>query len=226
MWEHHTDTEHGWKYSITSDNFFIQITGGSIKFLDHQTKALLKQHKGHHYLYTGDISPDETQCFALENGKHFYVYSLKDYELIKRVTLPRGYESIDMYGHYSEDGSQICIPAQKWIGSHTFSDGYYEYVMCRYDAQQLSLIEKVIIENPKCYRWPLVVEDTDRFRWKICDPQPPTGEVESFQRIVDIVSANLDNKDFTDRLWGLKSAEDDPAVAEIMKLIFGKPENE
>jgi hypothetical protein len=98
--------------------------------------------------------------------------------------------------------------------------------MCRYDAQQLSLIEKVIIENPKCYRWPLVVEDTERFRWKICDPQPPTGEVESFQRIVDIVSANLDNKDFTDRLWGLKPAEDDPAVAEIMKLIFDKPENE
>jgi hypothetical protein len=50
--------------------------------------------------------------------------------------------------------------------------------------------------------------------------------VESFQRIVDIVSANLDNKDFTDRLWGSKPAEDDPAVAEIMKLIFGKPENE
>ena len=98
--------------------------------------------------------------------------------------------------------------------------------MCRYDAQQLSLIEKVIIENPKCYRWPLVVEDTERFRWKICDPQPLTGEVESFQRIVDIVSANLDNKDFTDRLCGLKSAEDDPAVAEIMKLIFDKPENE
>lgn len=214
MWEHHTDTEHGWKYSITSDKFVIQITGGSIKISDRPTKTLLKQHKGHHYLYTGDISPDETQCFALENGKHFYVYSLENYKLIKRVTLPRGYESVDMYGHYSEDGAQICIPAHKWIGNEAIGKGYYEYVMCRYDVQQLSLIETVIIDDPK------------RYWWQINPPQLmlDEGEAETFQKIVDVVSANLENKDFMDRLVGLKPREDDSDVKEIMNLIFDTQE--
>jgi hypothetical protein len=153
MWEYHTDEKRGWKYSVTSDNFIIQITGGSIMIFDRQTNAMLRQHKGHHYLYTGDISPDETRCFALENGKHFYAYSLENCELIKRVTLPRGYECIDMYGRYSDDGTQICIPAHKWIGNEAISEGYYEYIMCRYDAQQLTLIEKAIIEDPEQYWW-------------------------------------------------------------------------
>lgn len=214
MWEHHTDDKRGWKHSVTSNKYIIQITGGSITISDKETQKPLKQHKGHHYLYTGDISPDETQCFALENGKHFYVYSLENYELIKRVTLPRGYECIDMYGHYSNDGTQICIPASKWIGDHVTDEGYYEYVMCRYDAQRLMLIEMPIVEDPKKY-W-----------WKIDESLPNVDEAEweSFQKIVDTVSANLDNKEFMDRMLGLKPKEDDPAVTEIMKLIFDTQE--
>lgn len=153
MWKHHIDKKHGWTYCVTSDNFIIQMTGGSITILDRQTQTLLKKHKGHNYLYTGDISPDETQCFALENGKHFYIYSLKNFELIKRVTLPRGYECIDMYGHYTENGQHICIPAHKWIGVEYLSLGYYEYVMCQYETQQHTLVEKNIIDNHDQFRW-------------------------------------------------------------------------
>lgn len=214
MWEHQTGDKYRWKYSITSNGYIVRITGGSITILARETNEILRQHKGHHYLYTGDICPDETQCFALENGKHFYVYSLENYELIKRVTLPRGYECIDMYGHYTEDGKQICIPARKWIGNEWIGEGYYEYVMCRYDAQALTLLEKVIIDDPNPY-W-----------WKMEDTTPPMdpGEAESFQKILDIVIANLDDKDFVDRMLGRKPEEDDPAVAEIMKLIFGNDE--
>ena len=185
MWEHHTDDKRSWKYSITSNAYIVRITGGSITILGRKTNAILKQHKGHHYLYTGDIRPDEMQCFALENGKHFYVYSLENYELIKRVTLPRDYECIDMYGHYTEDGKYICVPAHKWIGNESISEGYYEYVMCRYDAQALSLIEKVIIDNPKKYWWK--TDDTA--------PEIDSGEVQGFQKIIDIVTTNLENID-------------------------------
>ena len=214
MWEHHTDKKRGWKYSVTSEKFIIQITGGSITILDRQTQTLLKRHKGHHYLYTGDISPDETQCFALENGKHFYVYSLENYELIKRITLPRGYECIDMYGHYSEDGKRICIPVHKWIGNEFTGEGYYEYVMCQYEAQQLTLMEKVIIEDHKQY-W-----------WQIDPPQITLkeGETEDFQKILGLISANLENKDFMDRLLGIKPKEENPAVEELLEFIFGKRE--
>ena len=216
MWDHQTDNKRSWKYSITSNAYIVQITGGSITILDRQTNAILRRHKGHHYLYTGDIRPDEMQCFALENGKHFYVYSLENYELIQRVTLPRGYECIDMYGHYTEDGRQICIPAHKWIGNESIGEGYYEYVMCRYDAQALTLIEKVIIEDP------------DEHWWKLDEPIPEMdpGEAETFRKIIDIVTANLENKDFMDRMLGRIPEDNDPAVEEIMKLIFDNEEAE
>ena len=210
MWEHQTDEKHGWKYSVSANKFIIQITGGSISILDRQTQALLKRYSGHHYLYTGDISPDEKQCFALENGKHFYVYSLENFELIKRVTLPRGYECIDMYGHYTDDGSQICIPAHRYIKANTISGGYYEYVMCQYDAQQLILTEKSIIEDPKPYHWEI---DTSL-------PELDDIEMGSLQKIMDIVSANLENKDFMDHLLGLTSNDDNQAIAEITRIIM------
>ena len=186
MWEHQTDEKSGWKYSVRSNKFIIQITGGSISILDRQTQTPLKRYSGHHYLYTGDISPDEKQCFALENGKHFYVYSLENFELIKRITLPRGYQCIDMYGHYSEDGTQICIPVNRYISANTSSGGYYEYVMCKYDAQQLELIEKVILDDPQPYQW-----ITDEIL-----PQSDEYESGRLQQILEIVTANLENKDF------------------------------
>ena len=199
MWEHQTDQERGWKYTVTSDKFIIQITGGSIAILDRRTNIVLQQYKGHHYLYTGDISPDETQCFALENGKHFYVYSLRNCALIKRVTLPRGYECIDMYGHYSSDGTQICIPVHKWVGNCETSEGNYEYVMCRYDAQQLTLMDMTNIEDPETFWW-------------ITDETIPTfdeDELEHFEEFLNTFTANRDNKDFIYRLLGFKTKEDD-----------------
>lgn len=210
MWQHHTDANCRWKHCVTSDKFIIQITGGSIAILDCHTQALLRQHKGHHYLYTGEISPDETQCFALENGKHFYVYSLENYELIKRVTLPRGYESIDMYGYYTEDGGQICIPAHKWIKNETIaiSKGCYEYVIFRYDAKALTLIEKVIIEDSKPYRWKL-------------DYSLPTlddGDTCGLLKAADSLAARLQDTEFADHLFGLTQKDSDAAIAEVMKI--------
>ena len=211
MWQHHTETNDRWKYSITSDTFIIQITGGSIAIFDRHTKALLRRHKGHNYLYTGDISPDETQCFALENGKHFYVYSLENYELIKRVTLPRGYESIDMYGYYTEDGEQICIPAHKWIKNEAIAinKGRYEYVICRYDTKALTLIEKVIIEDPKPYRW--------KFDYSL--PTFDDHDTGGLLKAADSLADKLKDTEFADRLFGAKQEDHDAAITEVTKLL-------
>lgn len=210
MWTHHTDETSGWKYSVTSNRFIIQLTGGSICIVDSKTKNRLRQHKGHNYLYTGDISPDETQCFALENGKHFYIYSLENYELIKRITLPRGYECIDMYGHYTEDGKEICIPAKKWTCNKHGPDSC-EYILCRYDAQNLTLNEKTALEDPSPYKW--IVDD------------PPLeldeSETEDFWKAADIIAENLDNKEFLDNLLALKPG-DDPKLKEVLKFIYDK----
>lgn len=154
-WVRYRGAGAGYQYRIASDQFVVQLTGGSIIIRDRRSDEIRKQYTGHHYLYTGDISPDETECFALENGKHFYVYSLEDFSLRKRVTLPRGYESIDMYGHYADDGKFIYIPASRWVGKEQFSQGYYEYVVCKYETETYTLTDKRVVDNWLDYCWRL-----------------------------------------------------------------------
>ena len=167
----------GYSYCIASDKFIVQLTGGSIVIKDRQSNEILKRDTGHHYLYTGDISPDETECFALENGKHFYVYSLEDFVLVKRVTLPKYYDSVDMFGHYSEDGKNIYIPAQRWVGNPHNSEGYYEYVVFRYETENYTLMDKKIVDD-----WDKLCE----YRWRLGDvwtapadenPDPDVGSI-------------------------------------------------
>ena len=77
-------------------------------------------------------------------------------------------------------------------------------------------LEKVIIDDPKKHWWK--IDDTV--------PKIDPGEAESFQRIIDIVTDNLENKDFMDRMLGITPKDNDPAVEEIMKLIFDNDEAE
>ena len=148
----------GYQYRIASNKFIVQLTGGSIIIRDRHSNEIFKRHTGHHCLYTGDISADETKCFALENGNHFYVYSLENYELIKRVTLPKAYASMDMFGHYSENGKFIYIPAARWVGSHLSSEGYYDLIVCKYETETYTLVDKKPLDTWASfseYRWRL-----------------------------------------------------------------------
>lgn len=154
MWTKKIIREPSWEYSIISDNYIVQITGGSVRILDRATEERIKVFKGYTYLYTGDIKPDEKEFIALENGKHFFVYSLETKEQIKRVTLPRFYESIDMYGFYSEDGAYLNIPAYRYIYTDKKKEkGYYEYVLCIYETDTYSLVEKLVVDDRKAYKW-------------------------------------------------------------------------
>ena len=58
------------------------------------------------------MKPDSA---IIKNGKHFYVYSLDDLEQKLRVTLLRGYEAIDVYPFYSEDGNVLYVPVERYI---------------------------------------------------------------------------------------------------------------
>lgn len=143
-----------WKHCAESKRFIIEITGGSVRIIEKATGNLVKVFKGYNYLYTGDINPKETDFFALENGKHFYVYSLENFELVKRVTLPRTYESIDVCGFYSDDGKILYIPVQRYVYEDKAAHkGHYEYLLCKYETENYTLIEKSAIENNKKYRW-------------------------------------------------------------------------
>ncbi len=143
-----------WKHTAESNLFIVEITGGSVRIIEKSTRSLIKEFKGYTYLYTGDINPNECDFFALENGKHFYVYSLKNFELIKRVTLPRTYISIDVCGFYSDDGNILNIPAQRYVYDNKEAElGHYEFVICKYETKDYTLIEKEDITENRPYLW-------------------------------------------------------------------------
>ena len=143
-----------WKYSLETSLYQIEITGGSVKISDRKTGALKKEFKGYTYLYTGAVHPDEREFFALENGKHFYVYSLETLELKRKITLPRTYISTDVCGFYSEDGKTIHIPAERYIYEDKERElGHYEYVLCQYSSADYTLIEKTDIADNLPYLW-------------------------------------------------------------------------
>lgn len=135
-------------FTISTDNFIIQITGGSLIIIDKKTGTKLAHIKGYNYLYTGDVKPDEKELFALENGKHFYIISLEDFTQKLRVTLPRSYEAIDVYGNFSEDGELLYVPVYKYI------DNQYKYWLCEYETKTYSLVSMKEIKKSEVTCWP------------------------------------------------------------------------
>ena len=133
-------------FIIHTDRFIINITGGTIVIFDNNTGAKINQIKGYHYLYTGDVKPDETELFALENGKHFYIISLENFTQKLRVTLPRSYESIDVYGTYSLDGERLYIPVYKYVDD-------YKYWLCEYETKTYSLLSMKAINKEDVPFW-------------------------------------------------------------------------
>lgn len=149
-----------WIHKARSENFEVEITGGSVKIFDRHTGNMLKAYKGFNYLYTGDIRPDESEFFALENGKHFYVFSLSTLEQLKKVTLPRMYEAIDVCGEYIDGGRRLAIPAQRYIYENKSEHiGHYEYVLFIYDTADYSLIDRRILKNKEQYLWKSIIDN-------------------------------------------------------------------
>ena len=143
-----------WNHRAESASFAVEITGGSVKIFSKHTHEMIKAFKGYNYLYTGSIRPDEAEFFALENGKHFYIYSLTTFEQVKRITLPRTYESIDVCGFYSDDGKTLTIPAQRYIYENKEEGlGHYEYVLFTYETKNHTLIGKTSVSSADSFRW-------------------------------------------------------------------------
>ncbi len=208
-WSYNTEDKSRWTHSITSDRFVVLVTGGSLTIKDRGSGNILKRHSGHKYLYTGDISPDEKQCFALENGKHFYVYSLENYELIRRVTLPRSYDAIDVYGRYSEDGKFICIPAHRWVAIRGHEEGHYEYAMFCYDSLNFTLAEKCMIEAPSPYCW---VQDAAELISE--------EEAKMSKKIMEQLSGKMEDEKFMEQLLSSLSHDTLPGIGDILSALL------
>jgi len=147
-WQRVMDYDSKELFTITTDRYRIILTGGSAILMDKNSGEEQKRIKGYNYLYTGDVNPAETELFALENGKHFYIISLEDFTQKLRVTLPRTYESIDIYGEYSEDGALLYVPVYKYL------NGEFYYWMCEYETESYSLVSMRPLVKEEIPHWP------------------------------------------------------------------------
>lgn len=152
-WQRLFDSDLGARefFTIITEHYSIALSGGSVSVSDITTKTKLFTKKGFKYLYTGDVSPDEKVLVALENGKHFYLFSLETLSLLKRVTLPRGYDSTDAYPSFSPDGSELIVPVSRYK-DETLG---YLFFLCRYDTQNYNLISMTEVSFNDFPAWPV-----------------------------------------------------------------------
>lgn len=140
-------------FTITTNNYIIALSGGSVLVSDRNTEDILFMKKGFKYLYTADVSPDEKVLIALENGKHFYAFSLESFTQLKRITLPKGYESTDCYPSFTPCGNEILIPVSRYFIKDEMAE--YHYYICRYDAHTYMLISMAEVNHDSFPSWPI-----------------------------------------------------------------------
>ena len=134
--------------NIVTKHYVIGVKTGRVIFLDKTTKKRLDPIMGFHHLITGDVKYDESELVVLENGKRFHVISLKTFELIKSVSVPRGLYSSDSFCTYSDDGKILTVPAQKYDNGKR----QYVYFRCEYETEEYSLLNKTEIKREEMDR--------------------------------------------------------------------------
>ena len=134
---------------IITDRYVIGVKTGRVIFLDKKTKKRLKPVMGFHHLITGDVKSDGTELAVLEQGKHFHVISLETFEVVKTVTLPRTYMSMDGYCTYSDDGKILTVPIEKY----DYDKRQYKYCRCEYETEGYTLLSQTEISRLEVDRW-------------------------------------------------------------------------
>lgn len=135
--------------TIITDNYVIGVKTGRVIFLDKKTKKNLDPIMGFHNLVTGDVKPDESELAVLEQGKHFHVISLKTFEVVKKVTLPRTFYASDSYCTYSEDGRTLTVPIMKY----DYDKREYVHMMCEYETENYTLVSKKEVSLKEMDKW-------------------------------------------------------------------------
>ena len=126
---------------IITDHYVFGVKTGRVIAIDKKTKEKLPPKMGFHYLLSGDVNPDESEIVVLEQGTHFHVLSIPEFEIKKKVTLPRKYYASDTYPTFSDDGKTLTVYAQ----TYDYDLGNYIFIRCEYETENYTLVSKTEI---------------------------------------------------------------------------------
>ena len=94
-----------------SRSYIVGCTGQKAAILDKQ-RNLLHTVEGLEYVYSAEVSPDETKLLLISNGNKFYIVDLYTYEKT-RITVKAPYNyNLEGRGCWSFDGRSLWIPIQ------------------------------------------------------------------------------------------------------------------
>jgi len=131
-----------------SKSYIIGCTGQKAIIMDKQLN-LIHTVEGLEYVYSTEVSPDETKLLLISTGNKFYIVDLHTFEKT-RITVKSPYNhNLEGMGCWSFDGNSVLIPVQRGTGFinstlrcycvHDFSK-YEDYLADKYYLNGISKV--------------------------------------------------------------------------------------
>lgn len=122
-----------------SQSYIIGCTGQKAAIMDKQLN-LIHTVEGLEYVYSAEVSPDETKLLLISNGNKFYIVDMRTFEKI-RVTVRAPYNyNLEGGGCWSFDGKFVWIPVNR-------RTGYINSTLRRYSVDDFSKYEDYLADK-------------------------------------------------------------------------------
>ena len=121
------------KNLCVSQSYIVGCTGQKAAIMDKQLN-LIHTVEGLEYVYSAEVSPDETKLLLISNGNKFYIVDMHTFEKT-RLTIKAPYNhNLEGRGCWSCDGKFVWIPVQR-------STDYINSTLRRYCVDDFSKYE-------------------------------------------------------------------------------------
>ena len=122
-----------------SQSYIIGCTGQKASIMDKQLN-LIHTVEGLEYVYSAEVSPDETKLLLISNGNKFYIVDMHTFEKTRiAVKAPYNY-NLEGQGCWSFDGKCVWIPVNR-------RTGYINSTLRRYSVDDFSKYEDYLADK-------------------------------------------------------------------------------
>ena len=121
------------KNLCVSQSYIVGCTGQKAAIMDKQLN-LIHTVEGLEYVYSAEVSPDETKLLLISNGNKFYVVDMHTFEKTRITVKPPYNYNLEGRGCWSFDGKSVWIVVQR-------STGYINSTLRRYCVNDFNKYE-------------------------------------------------------------------------------------